>query len=157
MHYRKSLTAIFLSFWVSAATLPAQAVPVSEAEGASCNAALATVRSRLAQVKDVSVTHVDQFNRANLYSDFPPGRPMSYSFRLKGRGAETVMHSPKLLMKLSQRLMTNCASVGAVQYGVDETDWYTTFGLMPNGKIMAFACVDPAPGLKLKWGYQICL
>jgi len=162
MQHPQTFAVLCLSLWVQTMLLAVQATPSAQASPAqaqsgSCKTTLLAVRSRLAQIKNVTVTHVDQFDRSKLYSDFPVGRPMSYNFRLKGRGAEAVMQSPKFLAGLSQRLITDCASVGAAQYGVDETDWYLTFGLMPNGQIKAFECVEPAPELKLKWGYQICL
>jgi len=88
--------------------------------------------------------------------DAPKDRPYSYEFRMGGTPAITVMESPEFRKIIATRIIKNCLSVAIVTFSVDHTDYQITYGLMKDGMIKQFKCVD-INVTKPRWGYISCV
>jgi hypothetical protein len=88
----------------------------------------------------------------------PNGRPLSVTIIVDGDAADSVMSSPVFQKAITSEIIKSCGSVGAVTFGRHRTDWSITLGMMSDGTIESFKCIDPDPEVnKLSWGQQICL
>lgn len=135
--------------------LPLQAR--SEQTRKSCETAIADGTSRIKNGREITVT-TDITDRGEIYPNHPSGRSLFVGIVLDGNAADSVMLSPVLQKAISSEIISSCGSVGAVTFGRYRTDWSSTFGLMPNGTIKQFECVDPDPDRdKLSWGQLVCL
>jgi hypothetical protein len=135
--------------------LPLQAR--SEQTRKSCETAIADGTSRIEKGREITVT-TDITDRGEIYPNHPSGRSLFVRIVLDGNAADSVMLSPVLQKAISSEIISSCGSVGAVTFGRYRTDWSSTFGLMPNGTIKQFECVDPDPDRdKLSWGQQVCV
>lgn len=140
---------------LSAFALPPQAK--SEQVRKSCETAIADGRGRIERERDIIVT-TDIVDHGELYSNHPNGRPLSVAIIVDGNAADSVMSSPVFQKAIISEIIKSCGSVGAVTFGRRRTDWSITFGVMSDGAIKGFECIDPGPGVnKLSWGQQICL
>lgn len=128
-----------------------------ESSAAQCNRAVLRAKNRLEQVKNVQVDRMRRYSLREIYSDAPADRPFSYGFGIRGNGADAVMNSPKFLTALTREIVSGCSDVSAVSFNVSESDWMVRYGLLKNGNVGEFTCLDPEPGLRPKWGTLICL
>jgi hypothetical protein len=126
-----------------------------------CDRAVAAAKSKLQKINKLQFLAVRQFKLSQSgASDRPPNRPLMYSIVLDGRGGESIMYSPKMMQNISAELIFRCQSVAAVSFGMKDSDWTQMFGLMNNGKVQAFECVDLPKekyNRELAWGTQVCL
>jgi hypothetical protein len=90
----------------------------------------------------------------NLEMTIPKVAP-SYTFGFKGPEAKTIMNSGRLQESVANQILTGCTSLSAVRFGY-WNGWFQTYGLMPDGKIKPFECIEPGVGNKPKWGQVIC-
>ncbi|HEY9637330.1 MAG TPA: hypothetical protein V6D14_28275 [Coleofasciculaceae cyanobacterium] len=68
------------------------------------------------------------------------------------------MESPVFQKAIASEIIKSCGSVGAVTFGRHRTDWSITLGVMSDGTIRQFECVNSDPERdKLSWGQQVCL
>ncbi len=130
----------------------------SESKGQICEAAIANGRERITTGRSVRIVSSNIEDGSQIYPDHPDGRPQIVQFRLDGEAADSVMNSPVFKKAIASEIINSCGSVGAVIFGRDQTDWYSTFGLMPSGTIKQFECVDPDPERNnSSWGQQVCV
>jgi hypothetical protein len=126
-----------------------------------CDRAVAAAKSKLQKINKLQFLAVRQLNLSQSSgSDRPPNRPLMYSIILDGYGGESIMYSPKMMQNISTELIYRCQSVAAVLFGMKDSDWTQMFGLMNNGKVQAFECVDLPKekyNRELAWGTQVCL
>ncbi len=151
-------TIVFIaagSLGLSAFALPPQAK--SEQTRKSCETAIADGRSRIERGRDITVM-TDIENHSEIYPDHPNGRPLFVTIIVDGNAADSVMLSPVFQKAITSEIIKSCGSVGAVTFGRQRTDWSITFGIMSDGTIKSFECIDPDPEAdKPLWGQQICV
>jgi hypothetical protein len=144
------------SLGLSAVVLPSSVR--SEPKRQTCEAAIGNGRERITAGRSITIVRTSIVDGSQDYSDHPDDRPQIVQFRLDGKAADSVMESPVFQKAIALKIINSCGSVGAVIFERDRTDWSTTFGLMPNGTIKQFECVDPDPERnKISWGQQVCL
>jgi hypothetical protein len=141
------------SVGLSAFVVPPQAK--SEQIRKSCETAIADGRSRIQKGKDIAVT-TDIADHSDIYPNHPKGRPLFVTIIVDGNAADSVMSSPVFQKTITSEIIKSCGSVGAVTFGRQRTDWSITFGIMPDGTIKGFECIDPE-GSNPLWGQQICV
>ena len=147
--------------------------PVQAESSSSCSAALETVQKTL---QKKTIVGIRSWNLSDSYKDYPKGRKNGYVIQLaigedptsatpvKGirskewhRAAE-VMKSDKLQASLATRIIQSCPRIGSVMFllrqpGTDH--WRNTFGLMGNGEVRPFTCLE-GPLSEKQWGKEIC-
>ena len=124
----------------------------------SCNEAITNVISKLETGRDLKVTH--QNISKHYYTDYPLGRPESISLGMTGGATTSVLSSRILMTNLATEIVQSCSSFGIVRFGRRGTDHVVTFGLLANGRVELFVCIDEEVarrGYKLRWGENICL
>ena len=122
-----------------------------------CQSAIRDAKQCVERRRSITVM-TETVDRSQLYPNHPDGRPLIVEITLDGNAADSVMNSPVFQKAITSEIINSCGSVGGVSFGRRKTDWYLTFGLMPNGTIQSFECVDPNPEINgLTWGQQICL
>ncbi len=140
---------------LSAFALPPQAK--SEQTRKSCETAVADSKVRIEKGKDITVT-TDIASRSETYPNHPSGRPLFVTIIVDGNAADSVMLSPAFQKAIASEIIESCGSVGAVTFGKQATDWSITLGVMSDGRIEGFKCIDPDPEVdRIPWGQQICL
>jgi len=129
----------------------------SEQARKSCETAIADGRGRIEKGRSaVATTNIA--NYSEVYPNHPSGRPLFVTILLEGTAVESVMSSPVFQKAIASEIIKSCGSVGAVMFGARETDWSITFGIMSDGTIKGFECIDFNPdGNEPLWGQQICL
>ncbi len=132
-------------------------VGVAQTNDATCRAAIAAGRNRLAQGRNLRVRGVMQ-SLTSSYEDYPRGRSQSYLYAMTGRSAEAVMASPQLMRAIAQPVIQNCPTIGMVSIGVDRSGFIASLGLFNDGKIDFFECVEPSANSPrfLPWGKRYC-
>ncbi len=152
--------------WLATLTVSTSRVPVAaqtpppsprpDPQSQACAAALGALTKKLSTTKDVVVWRSDRWDSRSVYREIPPNRTIMVAFSLRGAGAKALLQNPKPLLALSKPVLTQCANIGAVRYGIDQTDWSVVIGILANRRVVQFSCVEPIPDLKLQWGQQIC-
>lgn len=123
----------------------------------ACQAAIRAAGRRIEQGRSITVM-TDTVDQSELYPNHPDGRPLIVEIVVDGNAADSVMLSSVFQKAIASEIIKSCDSVGGVIFGRRETDWYFTLGLMPNGAIQFFECIDPDPERNdLTWGQQVCL
>jgi hypothetical protein len=144
------------SLSLSAIGLPSQVR--SEPKRQTCEAAIANGRERITTGRSVTIASFNILDDSQTYPDHPDGRPQIVRIRLDGKAADEVMNSPVFQKAIASEIINSCGSVGAVNFQRNQTDWSSTFGLMPNGTIKQFECVEPGPGRnRVSWGQESCV
>jgi len=134
-----------------------EAQPVQKVR--DCATTVLEARNTLEEGRDVNISEIRSSSVSNSYSDYPEGRPMSYRFKLGGSAAADIMYSPQLMTMLSQSIIGSCGTVSNVTFAVDQTDWERTYGLVGQGRVEEFRCIEAGRGSSssLAWGYKFCL
>jgi hypothetical protein len=122
-----------------------------------CTATLQSVKNKITKGKKVKVVNISKDDISTEYQSYPKNRSFRYLFALHGAGAESVLESGKFLTSLTRDILTSCTDVSQVRFGIAETDYNSTFGLISGNKVDAFKCVDPGGNQKLSWGYVVCI
>jgi hypothetical protein len=129
----------------------------SEQVRKSCETAIADGKSRIDRGRDIIVT-TDIADHSEIYPNHPNGRPLFVTISVDGNAADSVMSSPVFQKAITSEIIKSCNSVGAVTFGRQQTDWSITFGMMSDGAIESFECIDFDPeGNRPLWGQQVCL
>ncbi len=131
--------------------------PRPDPQSQACAATLAALTQKLGTTKDVVVWRSDRWDSRTVYREIPPNRSIIVAFSLRGAGAKALLQNTKPLLALSKPVLTKCPNIGAIRYGIDQTDWSVVIGILANRQVVQFSCVEPIPDLKLKWGQQVCL
>jgi hypothetical protein len=137
--------------------LPLSAQAQNTQESSKCTASVKSVKNKITKIRKVKIANVFKSDISTDYKNYPKNRPFSYSFGLRGVGAEAVLSSDQLLTSFSRDILTNCTNVSQVVFGLHETDHIVVLGLMPENKIDVFKCVDPGTYKTLPWGYVVCI
>jgi hypothetical protein len=146
------ITAGFLG--LSAFILPSQAR--SQETTQSCEIALSNAKNRIEQERDITV-EIDIKDSSEEYPDHPDGRPTIIWFEVEGNAAESVMESPVFQRAIASEIIKSCNYVGAVTFGRKWTGWISTVGLMRDGSIQNFECLEHDPRLgSPSWGQEWC-
>lgn len=146
------ITAGFLG--LSALILPLQAS--SQETTQSCEIALSDARNRIEQGRDITViaTVTDGSER---YPDHPDNRSTIIWLEVDGNAADSVMESLVFQKAIASQIIKSCNSVGAVTFIRYQTGWSSTVGLMRDGSIQNFECIehDSEKGSP-SWGQNWC-
>lgn len=124
----------------------------------NCQTALIAARDRMkGSDRYINRTVTDDISKTR--SDYPKGRFQSYGFSLGGSRAVDLMNSPKLLTDITQNIIQKCTTVSMVEFGLDATDFNRVYGILSNGSIGEFKCIDhdERNTQKLPWGVSVCL
>lgn len=153
----QSLAAIVAgSFGLSAFILPLQVR--SEETGKSCEVVLMNAKKRIEQEKEITVM-TNVIDSSERYPAHPPGRPTMIMVVVDGREADSIMVSPVFQKAIASEIIQSCTSVGAVTFGQYQTGWTSTVGLMAEGSIQHFECLDDygeqGPS-QVSWGQEWC-
>ena len=129
-------------------------VQAQEAETATdCTATITDIQNIIEEGRAVTVN-----TRINDISDkltgYPTTRPYRYIFLLDGQASESIMHSFEFQKIIAKRIIANCSNIGMVTFAVSGTDYVLSNGLMSDGTIKSFDCVEKIT--KLNWGEEIC-
>jgi hypothetical protein len=142
--------------WASPAIAASPSLSAKE-----CDQAIAATRSRLQKIDQIKLVGLIKSNISQPGDkSFLLNRSQDISFQLGGPGGTNVMNSPKIMKAFSTELIAHCQSVASVSFGIAGTDWSQTYGIMKNGTVQLFKCVDASRdtvNIKLAWGTRICL
>lgn len=138
-------------------TLPLSAQAQNLKQSSKCAATLQSVKNKITKGRKVKVVSISKDNISTEYQTYPKNRSFRYLFALSGSGAESVLESSKFLTLLTQDVVARCTDVSQVRFGIAETDYNPTFGLISGNKVGAFKCVDLGGNQKLSWGYVVCI
>jgi len=126
----------------------------SERAENSCKVAMNRAKERITKGRDLRIVSV---GNVNAPSDHPNGRPLILQIVLEGKAAESVMSSPVFQKALASEIIKSCNSVSAVNFGMYRSGWSSMTGLMPDGTIQGFQCLEPDRDMpKISWGQQVC-
>lgn len=134
-------------------------IAANNATQSSCEGALAYTKNKLLGANAV-VVNVDKRN--HNYTDPPENRHLAYGVWLTGAGVTNILNSPVLLRNLTAKMVKSCRSVGMVRFGLYKSDYGVTLGILSNGMIAQFKCIDAGLllGKKLQslpWGTEACV
>jgi hypothetical protein len=151
-----TLAAIVLLPQIVSAKQPGVA-QISETSRASCETAIASVKSSLAQggyfipwkigrrIASIKPEVVfDNNSISNTYYDYPTERTQTLVFRLSGNGTrlyQGLMSSPQLMATLSAQIMAGCKQVGLVEF-VHWHEGYVPVGYFPDNTARTFIWTD---------------
>jgi hypothetical protein len=147
------------SLSLSAFILPPQAR--SQETGKPCEVALLNAKKRIEQGRDITVittiTDGTLFDGSKRYPDHPDGRPTIIWLEVDGNAADSVMESLVFQKAIASEIIKSCNSVGAVTFIRYQTGWSSTVGLMRDGSIQNFECIDHDPEKgSPSWGQNWC-
>lgn len=121
-----------------------------------CTATIAAAQNHLEAGRNVEVT-IRSSDISESYPDHPKSRSFNYKFLLSKEASESIMNSSNLIKSIANKIINNCRSVGSVTFGINQTGWSQSIGLMPDGKVKFFECLEPNESSKeLSWGQEYC-
>ena len=137
----------------SAESSTAQPIP---ADTAQCRSALLKGKSKIENLK-TKVVRISRFKHS--YDDSPTNKPLAYTFAMTGPATQSVMLSKNFLTDISNNIVSTCPSVSLLIFGFDMSDYSVTLGLMNNGKVQQFSCIEARREniTPIRWGQVICL
>jgi hypothetical protein len=171
----KTIPLLLATFQVAITVLCSTAVRAEDSDANSCNVALASAK-RFLQGKTTVYTHVLELS--NQYQGYPSGRSLGYIIVLNDgerssphrigppspawNKAAGVMKSPQLQKSVATQIIQACSTIGAVTFVLDvprSSQWEVVFGIMPDGAIDEFQCVDNPRrhSNSLDWGFIYCI
>lgn len=139
-----------------------------------CRSALVNVAERIEGERALEVS-VSSVTLERLYADVPASRTNGVNVALSGPAALSVMFSPEMLLSVSNELVDNCDSVGAVVFSSDASEFERTFGVVLSAQrsrqagrrtrpaaetpvAEEFVCTSSPPSQGLpNWGEKACL
>lgn len=133
--------------------LPIQAQEVQTQK--DCAATIAYAQSTIETGRNVQI--IIRSSDISNEPDHPDNRPYNYSFSMGGNASTSVMNSPEFMKILATKVINNCSSVASVTFGIEGSDYVSTLGLMPNGSVEGFKCIEPGEFAARGWGYKTCL
>jgi hypothetical protein len=119
----------------------------------SCKVAMNTAKERITRGRDLRIV---SFGNVDAPPDHPNGRPLISRIVLEGKAANSVMSSPNFQKTVASEIIRSCGSVSAVDFAMYRSGWSSMTGLMPDGTIQPFQCLEPSRELKVSWGQQVC-
>ena len=142
------------SLGLFASILPPQAR--SQETGKSCEAVILNAKKRIEQGREITVmTNIE--DGSELYPDHPDDRPTIIKIIVNGCAADSVMESPVFQKAIASEIIKSCNCVGAVTFGLYGSGWTSMMGLMRDGTIQNFECIDHDPEKgSPSWGQNWC-
>lgn len=127
----------------------------------SCEIALSDAKNRIEQGRDIAakttITDGTLFDGTKRYPDHPDSRPTIIWLEVDGNAADSVMSSLVFQKAIASEIIKSCNSVGAVTFIRYQTGWSSTVGLMRDGSIQNFECIDHDPEQgSPSWGQEWC-
>ena len=152
--------------------LAAASVPESSQR---CQSAIIDAVNAIKSDRDVDVL-VSSLQLNRLYSTVPTSRPDGVTIALTGSESNVVMDSSRFLKRLTEEVVTDCVSVGAVVFGTNMNGADRTFGVVSTNQlsdppsenaasqrsrgiipVLEFDCVAlPDESESYDWGQQAC-
>jgi hypothetical protein len=146
-------TAMFSSLTM-ALTINIQ--PSSSSPTSLCQDAVQSVRSQIQTGRNLEILPTIKRNVSTGYSDAPIGRPDEYVIPLRGAESLNILNSPQMMTTLARRIISQCDNASLVTFGIANSGNIVSLGLMPNGSISVFNCIEPGLGLRPRWGQIVC-
>ena len=146
-------TAMFSSLTM-ALTINVQ--PSSSSPSYLCQDAIQSVRSQIQTGRNLEVLPTIKRNVSTGYTDAPTGRPDEYVIPLRGAESLNILSSPQMMTTLARQIISQCANVSLVTFGIANSGNIVSLGLMPDGGILIFNCIEPGRGLRPRWGQIVC-
>ncbi|MBC6419446.1 MAG: hypothetical protein GDA44_12050 [Prochloron sp. SP5CPC1] len=119
-----------------------------------CQSAISYGEQKINGVNNANLVYSE--TRAHGYSEYPAGRSKSHIFAINGGGVEDIMSSPLFMTDIATHIISSCNSIGVVDFGVYQSGWILSFGIMWNGQIEEFECISPGRNIDADWGYYVC-
>jgi hypothetical protein len=138
-------------------SLPVTAQMQNKQESRQCRAAVQAAKNKIEKNRNVKVGEIiDNLPLNDAYSDYPKNRPFEYAFALDSSATRSILKSPRLLLPIATDIIKNCPSVSLVSFRVygtyrADTAPSAAFGLMKDGKVKQWQCIDPPPN-RFRWG-----
>jgi hypothetical protein len=149
-----SVSLFAITLFVSTGTL--QKPVLAEMDLSTCDSAILQAANTIKTGRDARVTNVHFGSVAEEYSSYPAGRPAEVSLAMRGRSVANILASNQFMTILATRIINGCGSVGKVTFGMDNTDWSYSYGLV-NNQVIGFTCIDyGSTNRTLRWGERYC-
>ncbi len=125
-------------------------------DSAGCLNALIDAQTYLKEGRAIEVR--TSFANIQGYPDAPSNRPHRVILAMAGEDSDKVMESEPLRSSISTNLLRNCSSTGMVTIAVANSGYFRDHGVMKDGTITTFQCVENRLEEKeeLRWGQQFC-
>ena len=126
-----------------------------------CQVAIARAKTTFEKVK-MKVILTSQYKQVSSgRNDYPETRPLGFVFRYIPNGNyQNYDKSNAWQKKIASDIISNCESISSVMFGIHKTDEQVEYGLMKNGKVETFECIDPyqfRERITVRWGQRACL
>lgn len=121
-----------------------------------CQEAVQSVRSQIQTGRNLEILPTIKRNAAAVYSDAPIGRPDEYVIPLRGAEALNILSSPQMMTNLARQIISQCPNASMVTFGIANSGNIVSLGLMPDGSMAIFNCIEPGRGLRPRWGQIVC-
>lgn len=121
-----------------------------------CTATITAAQNNLKNGRNLELA-IRREDISNDYPDHPENRNYNYLFLMEGAATDSIMNSPQLMKKIAKKIIDNCGSVGSVTFALNYSGWKYSIGLLPNGTIDFFECLEPDDNdNKINWGQEYC-
>lgn len=125
---------------------------LAEKELSACDSALLQAANTISTDRDARVIDMYFGDLNQEYSSYPVNRPTDAMFIMRGRSVADVLNSNQFMTILATRVINNCSSIGRVTFGMANSDWLYSYGLV-NNQVIAFTCIGPGTtNRSLRWG-----
>ncbi|NES19734.1 MAG: hypothetical protein F6K41_12590 [Symploca sp. SIO3E6] len=114
----------------------------SYAQLSSCQAAIQAVTAKLRDEQNIEIVSVTKRDVSEIYSDYPKERPGGYFITMRGNQVINLLNSPQLMSILTTQIIDNCETASLVMFGFPNSDFTVPLGLMPNGTVQPFECLE---------------
>ena len=152
------LIGLNLARSLSLTSLSSSPIAQAQTPSTTCSTTLKAIQTKLKEKPNLEIVSVTQQDIGDLYPDRPRDRPDWYVFALRGRQANTILNSAQFMNTLATQLIRNCPNVSLVTFGVANSGNTVLWGLMPNGTVQPFECLEPRRDMsRPAWGKTICV
>lgn len=159
--YKSIASLIGLNLCIAFSPTPLSFIQPAHAGDASlsCQATLRSVQAKLKRQPNLNVISINQRDLFQSHPNYPQGRPKEYVIALGGSQASNFLKSRQLMTTLATQIIRNCETVSLVTFGTANSGDVVNLGLMPNGSIQIFECLEPgrdSPDRRV-WGKVFCV
>lgn len=150
-----ALPSLFaITFFVSIGTF--QKPALAEMELSTCDSAILQAANTISTGRDAKVTNMYFGDLSHEHSSYPTNRPIDAMFVMQGQSVADILSSNQFMTILATRVINGCGSIGRVTFGMDNTDWSYSYGLI-NGQVTGFSCIDDVSTNRTpRWGERYC-
>jgi uncharacterized membrane protein len=129
--------------------------PSDEIAEFQCQNAVVEAIAKIKQGRNVNI-NLTNIALNEIYRDYPSHYQEGYQFILNGPAAPSILNSPQFLKTISNNLLTQCQSVGVINFHNPSRYQNVSFGLK-NNKIAKFECAySPNKLTNLTWDVYPC-